>query len=195
MRPERWFFAAALLAALALATEVPAQTMYKLVDRNGKTSYSDKIPKNFDGTVTRIETDPVTNVQPAAAPPAPAAASTESGKSDMNTKRRAQRERLQAAIDRAYERLDNAKKALADGVEPKEDEYQTIQQKYDGKLKAGPRANCMKKTGVDGVTAWICPTVMPGEAYRNRMAELEAEVVAAEAELSRAQNEYRRNVD
>ncbi|QJR13906.1 DUF4124 domain-containing protein [Usitatibacter palustris] len=195
LRSERCGIAAVFAALLAFPFEVPAQTMYKLVDRAGKVSYSDKVPKNFDGQVTPIETDPA-NVQPAPLPAAKGAPKgTDEPKADMNAKRRAQRERLQAAIDAAHERLDKAKAALASGVDPKEDEYQTIQQKYDGSAKAGPRSNCMKQTGVDGKTLWICPTIVPGEAYRDRIAALEAEVAAAEAELTRAQNEYRRNVD
>ena len=40
-----------------------AQTLYKLVDKNGKVTYSETAPKpgDFDGTVTRIDVNPNAN--------------------------------------------------------------------------------------------------------------------------------------
>jgi len=40
-----------------------AQTLYKLVDKNGKVTYSEMAPKpgEFDGTVTRIDVNPNAN--------------------------------------------------------------------------------------------------------------------------------------
>ena len=49
-----------LLAACSLAASMAlAQTLYKLVDKNGKVTYSESAPRpgEFDGTVTRIEID------------------------------------------------------------------------------------------------------------------------------------------
>jgi len=50
-----------LAAALALCGPAFAQTLYKLVDKNGKVTYSESPPKEFDGTVTRMDIDPKAN--------------------------------------------------------------------------------------------------------------------------------------
>jgi len=52
-----------LAAALALCGPAFAQTLYKLVDKNGKVTYSETAPKpgDFDGTVTRIDVNPNAN--------------------------------------------------------------------------------------------------------------------------------------
>ena len=43
------------LAALIAASPGAAQTVYKLIDRNGKVTYSEEPPKDFDGKVIRID--------------------------------------------------------------------------------------------------------------------------------------------
>lgn len=48
-------------AGLGVALAAPAQTLYKLIDRNGKVTYSNEEPKDFDGKVIRIEVDPNAN--------------------------------------------------------------------------------------------------------------------------------------
>jgi hypothetical protein len=53
-----------LAAACSLAASAAfAQTLYKLVDKNGKVTYSETAPKpgEFNGTVTRIEVNPNAN--------------------------------------------------------------------------------------------------------------------------------------
>lgn len=53
-----------LAAACSLAASIAfAQTLYKLVDKNGKVTYSETAPKpgEFDGAVTRIEVNPNAN--------------------------------------------------------------------------------------------------------------------------------------
>jgi len=68
------------VAALALVASAAAhaQTLYKLIDKNGKVTYSEEAPKNFDGKVISIDIDPNANratlpkYEPKAAP-APAA--------------------------------------------------------------------------------------------------------------------------
>ena len=67
-----------LALAMSLASlGASAQTLYKLVDRNGKVTYTQEEPKGFDGTVTRLEVDPNANkaTLPKFTPPARAAAS------------------------------------------------------------------------------------------------------------------------
>ena len=50
-------FAAILAIAFAACGDAAAQALYKWVDNDGKTQYSDRPPKNYAGVVTRIEPD------------------------------------------------------------------------------------------------------------------------------------------
>ncbi len=52
-----------LAAAIALlaAPCVDAQTLYKLIGKDGKVTYSEKPPKDFDGKVIRLNIDPKAN--------------------------------------------------------------------------------------------------------------------------------------
>ena len=60
----------ALLVALVALLAAPAfaQVLFKLVDRQGRVLYTDKVPKDFDGTVTRLESEPASNVLPSSRP-------------------------------------------------------------------------------------------------------------------------------
>ena len=62
----------ALVAGLAFCAAASAQTLYKLIDKNGKVTYSESPPKpdEFDGQVIRIDVDPNANraTLPKAAP-------------------------------------------------------------------------------------------------------------------------------
>lgn len=62
----------ALLVAAAPAA-VLAETLYKLIDKNGKVTYVQEKPKYFDGQVIAVEIDPNANkaTLPKYAPPAP----------------------------------------------------------------------------------------------------------------------------
>jgi len=70
LRMSPWMLA----VAVALALPAGAQTLYKLVDKNGKVTYSESPPKDFDGKVTPLDIDPTRNTatlpkyEPAAAP-------------------------------------------------------------------------------------------------------------------------------
>ena len=59
----------------AVATVAGAETLYKLIDKNGKVTYVEKPPKDFDGKVIRIQVDPKANTAtlPKYQPAAPAA--------------------------------------------------------------------------------------------------------------------------
>lgn len=198
----------AALATLSLAqppvSPEPAKALYKLVDKSGKVIYVDQVPKGFDGEVTRIELDAAPTLQRPALPQGPAAvpptANEKGGLADTNAARKARREKLQADVDRAREKLSAAQKALADGGIPKEGEYQPIQQKFDAagsrEGDAGPRPNCRRQVDAYGRPYWMCPTIVPGgEKYRERRADLEEAVRLAEEELETAQRAYRRGVD
>lgn len=194
--------AAALAAGLAAAAAADAQTMYKWIDAQGKTQYSDRPPKGFKGDVTRIETDPAPILPPAVprapAPPAPAAEPS-APVQDLATQRRVRRERLEARLERARTNLERAKKALAEAPGPDLDERQVIQQRVKG---AGgnmhamtPRSNCRDIVDANGAKATICPSVLPGPAYYDRLAALEKAVRVAEEDLEEAERAYRRGRD
>lgn len=90
------------LATALVAAPAAGQTLYKLVDRNGKVTYADSPPKDFDGKVTRIDVDPKANT--ATLPRAPA-----EGFGDRGPARSAE-----DPVRAAREKLDAARKALAD---------------------------------------------------------------------------------
>jgi hypothetical protein len=64
--------ALALFATLA-AVSAAAQTLYKLIDKNGKVTYAEKAPENFDGQVIPLTIDPNANTATLAKPAPPAA--------------------------------------------------------------------------------------------------------------------------
>ena len=143
------------LAAVLLAAALPAatQTIYKLIDRHGKVTYSEEAPKNFDGQVIRIDIDPNANKAtlggraPAAKTEAPPAAAPAAPSAD---------DQLTAARDR----LEARRKELADAREhPRDDEVQWI-----GNKSGGTRA-------------------VPTEAYQQRLADLERAVKESEDEV------------
>lgn len=219
--------ASALAAILALPVaafcgDAAAQVLYKWVDIDGKTQYSDRPPKSFAGPVTRIEPDE----QPAAAPRAPqkaaakpgdaaAAQETAAPPSDYSAQRRALRRKLEADVTNARAKLDFAKAALEAASSPNDEERQVVQQRVEkrrpapgpgsastgGMLGSGgmhggaPRSNCTSVKSSDGRIVTTCPTSVPNEAYYDRVKQLEDAVKAAEEELSAAELAYRRGVD
>jgi hypothetical protein len=90
------------LAALSLPLAASSQTLYKLVDKKGKVTYAQEAPKDFEGTVTRIDVDPNANTAtlPKYTPPAPAPSA---GKGSAGSERAAT----------PQEKLERAKQALA----------------------------------------------------------------------------------
>ena len=104
-------------AAMAFAGPVAAQTLYKLIDKNGKVTYSESPPKGFDGKVIRMDIDPKANTatlpRPGASPAAAPSATSAGAGAD----------RVQSARDR----LEAAKKALQDATDnPREEEIQRV---------------------------------------------------------------------
>ena len=49
------------IALLAASLSLEAQTLYKLIGKDGKVTYSEKPPKDFDGKVIRMDIDPKAN--------------------------------------------------------------------------------------------------------------------------------------
>ena len=195
----------ALFLAFALGAQLaPAQVLYKWVDEGGKTQYSDRPPKNFKGEVIRIETEvDKTTLPPARAlTPAPAAATPANGKvapagpaDDIAAKRRATRARLEDQLTKAREKVDVAKKALAQAQNPEPEDRQVIQQRASGGMHGmTARSNC-RVEGTGKTKTLMCPTMIPTEEYRDRLARLEEDVRKAEEELEAAEQAWRRGVD
>ena len=109
-----------LAAALALCCgDAAAQTLYKLIDKNGKVTYSESPPKEFDGKVIRMDIDPKANTatlpKPSADAPAPRPAAGSSSPAGGDK------------VQAAREKLDAARKALQDAQDnPREDEVQRV---------------------------------------------------------------------
>lgn len=148
------FWMLAAIAALG-AGAANAQTLYKLIDKNGKVTYSENAPKpgEFDGQVIRIDVNP--NQNTAILPkPGPRNTATEE----------AERAAQSANLKSAREKLESAKKALAQAQEnPSPEEVRRV-----------------------GTTKGFTRPVESDE-YKARLARLEGDVKQAEEELRRAE--------
>lgn len=201
---------AALLVAAALGAGAAAAqvVLYKWVDDQGKTQYSDRAPKGFKGEVTRIETEVERSTPPPAATPAPSPA-TPAGSSnaaptkvatppanDIAAKRRADRARLEAQLTKAREKLAAAKGALEQAQSPDPEERQIVQQRTAGGGMHGmaPRSNCRVEGSGKNKTL-MCPTFIPTPEYHDKVVRLEEDVRKAEDELAEAERAWRRGVD
>jgi hypothetical protein len=188
---------AIVLAAVPIAAA--AATFYKWVDKDGTVHYGDAPPKGFTGEVTRVEVDPGAHTAgPGKVPPAPPSPARGSEvpppappPPDLLTQRRETRARLEENLAQARERLDLARKALAEAAAPQEDEWQYT---VGGSPGPGPHvamSNCHKTK--DGKT--ICPGRVPNAEYYSRIQQLEDEVKRAEQAVEGAERAYRRGVD
>ena len=193
---------ALLVPALALA-----QPLYRWTDDKGRVQYSDTPPKNFKGEVTRLEPDTEKAIQPAPTPKAqaPRAAPVEKAErkpeaKDINTRRRENRERLEANLAKARTNLEAARKARDEFPAPEPDERQVVQQQ----AKAGQggmhglskqRSNCRPVVGKDGKAGTMCPAMVPNDAYFERTGRQDDAVRVAEEELATAEEAWRRGVD
>lgn len=192
MRTLAW----AVAAAVAFAMPAFAQVLYKWTDAEGKVQYSDQPPKSFKGPVTRIEPDAV--AAPKVAAPRPPEKALPDGVKppepvDLARERRERRERLQAKLDEARARVEAASKALEEGRDRRDGDQQFIQQRVKD---PNGRVNCRKvKDAATGKEVLICGTPVLNEQYFDRVAQLEAELKAAEESLTEAERAYRRGVD
>ena len=91
-------------AMLILAQPAAAQTLYKLIDKNGKVTYSDSPPKDFDGKVEKVDVDPNRNRATILAP---------GTAGEVLSKDRATPADTADALKKAQARLDAARKDLA----------------------------------------------------------------------------------
>lgn len=185
-----------LACGALLAAPASAQVLYKLVDKNGQVTYSDREPKGYDGTVTRIEPDAAPTYRPPTKPvEAKAREGAAPGMSETRSKSRAA---LDAKVREAQAKVDAARKAREDGENPRSDELQTVQHRYPP-LRRGespPRANCFNAVDpTSGAATLNCPTQVPQESYYERRKKLDDALRDAEAELAAAERAYRRGTD
>jgi hypothetical protein len=197
---EARFARAALLAAALVASTcvlADTRTLYRWTDAQGRVQYSDKPPTGFKGEVTRIETELDTNTQqqPAAAPRVAPEVLRDvvAPPADINKTRRDTRERLEAAVKKAEQKVAAAKAALEGGEDPQDTERQMVQRRF-ARPQAG-RSNCRPVADANGKTVFNCPASVPNEEYYERIRGLEEDVKKAEEELDQAKTAYRRGVD
>jgi hypothetical protein len=141
------------LMALVPSLAVAQATLYKLIDKNGKVTYVDTPPKNFDGQVIPVDIDTKRNSATISTP------GTQERAKAFEDKQAAE---LQATerVKAAEAKLESAKKALANAREnPQEGEVNRV-----GNAGGGTRA-------------------VPTPEYEKRIASLEEAVRVAEAEL------------
>jgi len=191
-----------LAAMAALAAAAPAWSdLYTWVDASGRVQYSDQPPKDFKGEVKKVEVGD-SAVIPMAVPKPSKDERAPSGKSAVAEKRRADRDRLKHDLDTARAKLGEARKALAEGQDPKVEEQQIVLRPATragavpsaGSVSASTRANC-RIVDHEGKQTAMCPVSMPNEGYFDRVAGLEKAVKAAEEEVATAERAYRRGVD
>lgn len=190
-------------ALVLLAGAAGAQTLYKLIDKNGKVTYSEKPPADFDGKVIRMDIDPKANTAtlpkpaPAASPAAAPSSSTETTKATAK----------EARIKAAKERLERARTALADALaNPKEGDVFPL-----GVAKRGPTGGSATPGAIGsqgsaiggagpgkgpGKPKDVAPGVDPlgirmgmSDEYRARIEALQKAVKDAEEELERIERE------
>lgn len=108
--------------ALAFGGSLPAgaQALYKLIAKDGKVTYTQEVPKDFDGKVVRIDVDPKSNTATL-----PKATPGEFTPPPDNSKR----------VNESKEKLERARKALEEARDhPGEDDI-----RYVGKVGGGAR--------------------------------------------------------
>lgn len=147
---------AALALCLALtAGAAAAQTLYKLVDKNGKVTYSEKAPEGFDGQVTPLNIDPNANTATLPKPPPPATpqkAGPDMPKGIV----------VKTPADTARDNVDKARKALQEA-------------------RDNPGPNDIRRIGTVGGGA----RPVPSDEYTARLDALEQALRRAEAEAKK----------
>lgn len=114
LRVRSWML---LLAVAALSGPVAAQTLYKLVDKDGKVTYSEKPPKDFDGKVIPLDIDPTRNT--ATLPKYEPGAASKGGVKPPGA--------ANGAASAAQERVEALRKQLQEAREnPREEDYDRV---------------------------------------------------------------------
>ena len=159
------------MSSIILATQfsgiVLAQALYKYTDAEGKITYSDRVPKPGE-KAELVKSDAQANV---IAAPKNTLNGVKQSITDVNARGKqleVNREKLQKEVDSARAEVAKAKKMLADGEEPLQEERQIVTHSGSGN------------------------TVIVKEEYRERIAKLQANIKAAEENLEKAEQKYRR---
>jgi uncharacterized protein DUF4124 len=148
---------AVLLAALA--GSAGAETLYKLIDKNGKVTYVEKPPKDFDGKVIRLDIDTSANTSTGRS------AGAAGGRSNEEIIRSNPGGANPAQVKAAREKLEAARKA------------------YDH-ARDNPGADDIQRMGTkSGFTRPVY-----SEEYQRKLDTLEAEVKQAEQELDKLEH-------
>ena len=152
-------FVMTMLGAMAVAFSAHAETLYKLIDKNGKVTYSEEKPKQFDGQVIRLDIDPNATTVTLSKPPQGgfgAAAAREKASPAAQAKVR---------LESAQDRLERAKAALQNAKDnPGPNDFEHL-----GKVGGGTRP-------------------VASEAYLQRISALEQEVRNAEQVVRTLEN-------
>ena len=157
----RW--AAMGAALLVAALPAAAQTVYKLIDKNGRVTYSNEEPKDFDGKVIRMDVDPNANKASLGVPKDTGQSHEQAkakGAARENAKAQTQADRVQAA----QEKLDAAREAYE---QARDHPVEGTDIRYVGNVIGGTRA-------------------VPTDDYQTRLDGLERAVKDAEDELRQA---------
>jgi hypothetical protein len=162
---------AATIALLALAlgcTGASAQTLYKLVDRNGKVTYSDTVPKDFRGRVIPLQIDSEMN----SSAPSPSAGQESDGRSAAPAEETDRRRPVNdvAPIEAARRKAQAARKAFEDVRD---------NSTPDDWIYVNPDKNRRKVRRY------------PKPEYAARLVELERLAIVAEQELDNLERERR----
>jgi len=158
MRTTSFFSAAILGVVLTGAQWALAQTVYKLIDKNGKITYSEEKPKNFDGQVIPMNIDP--NANTATLPKA----TFDRNAVDGTQRVQKAKPNAGASLGEAKDRLEKAKAALQNAKDnPSADEKMMV-----GKVGGGVR-------------------YVESEDYQKKIQQLEQDVKDAEDNVARAE--------
>jgi hypothetical protein len=165
--PETCRNTAILAAALLAALPSLAQTLWKYTDKEGKVTYSDRAPKAGE-KAEPVAMNPAANIIDA--PKVKPATPTKVDESKPG----AEASNLRKLWEAARDELEIAKKALADGREPTDDERQIV---VGRDAKGNP-------TGSN--------TIMRKPAYYERIASLEEAVRKAQTRAEVTEDNLRR---
>ena len=169
-RYKYFFVSAALCLSIAqYGDNASAQGLYKYTDKDGKISYSDRVPKPGE-KAELVKTDLETNIMAA---PKNTVGGVKQSIQDVNARseqRAISRERLLKEVEAARAKVALAKKALEDGQEALPEERQIV-----------VRANSPGQN-----------TIIYKESYRERIAALETNLKIAEKNLELAEEKYQR---
>lgn len=146
---------ASLVGSAIASGDVMADTLYKLIDKNGKVTYVQEPPKDFDGKVIRLDIDTNANTATGRRPTSPQTSNEAIIRSDPDAGRL---DRLKAA----QQRLEAARKAYANARD-----------------NPGPE----DVTRVGNVRGGTRPVF--SEEYQQKLDRLEAEMKQAESEVHR----------